>query len=76
MMDISEHFYDDTLRLFFAAARHVLAPGGELCIHTPNVGYYLERLKSRNIILKQFPSHIAVRGTRPMKPLCSPQDSG
>lgn len=64
MMDISEHLYDDTLMRFFAAAHHVLAPGGELFIHTPNAGYYLERLKSRNIILKQFPSHIAVRGYR------------
>jgi 2-polyprenyl-6-hydroxyphenyl methylase / 3-demethylubiquinone-9 3-methyltransferase len=62
MMDISEHLYDETLMRFLAAAHHVLVPGGELYVHTPNAGYYLERLKSRNIILKQFPSHIAVRG--------------
>ena len=64
MMDISEHLYDDTLTRFLASAHHVLRAGGELYIHTPNAGYYLEKLKSRNILLKQFPSHIAVRGYR------------
>ena len=62
MMDISEHLYDDTLSAFFRSARHILEPGGELVLHTPNAGYYLERLKARGWILKQFPSHVAVRG--------------
>ena len=61
LMDISEHLYDDTLSQFLAAARHVLTPGGRLYIHTPNAGYYLEIMKTHNFILKQFPSHIAVR---------------
>lgn len=61
MMDISEHLYDETLLRFFASARAVLKPEGRLIIHTPNAGYYLERMKARNFILKQFESHIAVR---------------
>jgi cyclopropane fatty-acyl-phospholipid synthase-like methyltransferase len=61
LMDISEHLYDDTLRQFLATARHLLAPGGRLYIHTPNAAYYLEIMKAHNFILKQFPSHIAVR---------------
>jgi cyclopropane fatty-acyl-phospholipid synthase-like methyltransferase len=61
MMDISEHLYDDTMTKFLAAARHVLVPGGRLYIHTPNATYYLEQMKAHNFIIKQFPSHIAVR---------------
>lgn len=61
MMDISEHLYDDTLLQFLKSARHVLVPGGRLYLHTPNAGYYLEIMKARNFILRQFPSHIAVR---------------
>lgn len=61
MMDISEHLYDDTLARFLAAAHHVLAPQGRLYIHTPNAAYYLEVMKAHNFVIKQFPSHIAVR---------------
>jgi len=61
MLDVSEHLYDDTLRGFLASARHVLVPGGSLWIHTPNAGYYLEIMKAHGILLRQFPSHIAVR---------------
>jgi cyclopropane fatty-acyl-phospholipid synthase-like methyltransferase len=61
MMDISEHLYDDTISKFFESAKAVLKPGGELLIHTPNADYYLERMKARNFIVKQFESHIAVR---------------
>ena len=69
MMDISEHLYDETLQRFFASARAVLKPGGRLIIHTPNAGYYLERMKARNFILKQFESHIAVRDFEQHVPL-------
>lgn len=69
MMDISEHLYDDTLGRFFESARAVLKPGGQLILHTPNAGYYLERMKARNFILKQFESHIAVRNFEQHLPL-------
>lgn len=69
MMDISEHLYDETLQRFFASARAVLKPEGRLIIHTPNAGYYLERMKARNFILRQFESHIAVRNFEQHLPL-------
>lgn len=61
MMDISEHLYDNTLLEFLQSAKSVLKPGGQLILHTPNADYYLERMKARNLVLKQFESHIAVR---------------
>ncbi len=69
MMDISEHLYDDTLKRFLESARAVLKRGGRLILHTPNAGYYLERMKARNFILKQFESHIAVRDFEQHLPL-------
>lgn len=69
MMDISEHLYDDTIGKFFESAKAVLKPGGQLLIHTPNAGYYLERMKARNFIVKQFESHIAVRNFEQHLPL-------
>lgn len=69
MMDISEHLYDDTIGRFFESARAVLKPGGQLLIHTPNADYYLERMKARNFIVKQFESHIAVRSFEQHLPL-------
>lgn len=69
MMDISEHLYDDTLLEFLQSARSVLKPDGRLLLHTPNANYYLERMKARNFIVKQFESHIAVRNYRQHIPI-------
>ncbi len=69
MMDISEHLYDDTLQRFFGSAKSLLKPGGRIILHTPNAGYYLERMKARNLILKQFECHIAVRNFEQHLPL-------
>jgi cyclopropane fatty-acyl-phospholipid synthase-like methyltransferase len=69
MMDISEHLYDDTLLKFLYSAKSILKPGGSLILHTPNANYYLERMKARNFILKQFESHIAVRNFQQHVPL-------
>ena len=40
----------------------LLRPGGKLAIFTPCASHYVERLKAHNLILKQIPGHIAVRG--------------
>lgn len=69
MMDISEHLYDDTLLKFLHSAKRILKPSGSLILHTPNANYYLERMKARNFILKQFESHIAVRNFQQHVPL-------
>ena len=60
MMDVTEHVDDEVLRGIFCAARDLLAGDGELVIHTPNRGYWLELLKDRGI-LPQYKGHIAVR---------------
>jgi hypothetical protein len=41
--------------------RRSLKTGGRLYLHTPNARFVLERLKSRNLILRQSPEHVAVR---------------
>ena len=40
----------------------LLKPGGVAYLHTPNLEFFIERMKASNFILKQFPEHIAVRG--------------
>jgi hypothetical protein len=42
------------------ASRQLLRDDGQLVIHTPNLDYWLERLKSKNIV-PQLEGHIAVR---------------
>ena len=60
-MDFSEHVYDDDWLNILKDIRKTLRPGGKLYIHTPNAEFFIEIMKSRNFILKQFPEHIAVR---------------
>jgi cyclopropane fatty-acyl-phospholipid synthase-like methyltransferase len=61
-IDFTEHVDDEVLAQVFRECRRVLRPDGRLAIFTPCASHYVERLKSRNIILKQIPGHIAVRG--------------
>jgi transposase len=44
-----------------ASLRRVLRKGGILVAYTPNREHYVERLKAHDLLLKQFPEHIAVR---------------
>ncbi len=60
-LDISEHVYDEEWLLILRAIIRLLKAGGKLFVHTPNLGFFIERMKARNIFLKQFPEHIAVR---------------
>jgi ubiquinone/menaquinone biosynthesis C-methylase UbiE len=59
--DLLEHVDDETVRKMLHALRRVLKPGGFFVVYTPNREHYVERLKAVNLILKQFPEHIAVR---------------
>lgn len=61
-MDFSEHVYDEDWVRILHAIRRSLKPGGKLYLHTPNADFFLEKMKARNFIVKQFPEHIAVRG--------------
>jgi SAM-dependent methyltransferase len=62
--DLLEHIDDATVRQMLRALARVLKPGGRFVAYTPNREHYVERLKSRDILLKQFPQHIAVRRPR------------
>lgn len=60
-MDFSEHVYDQEWRKLLENIRCSIKPGGKLYLHTPNADFFLEKMKSSNFIIKQFPVHIAVR---------------
>jgi cyclopropane fatty-acyl-phospholipid synthase-like methyltransferase len=60
-LDFSEHVRDAEWRSILAAMRRSLKRGGRLFLHTPNADFLLERMKRRNIILRQSPEHVAVR---------------
>jgi 2-polyprenyl-6-hydroxyphenyl methylase/3-demethylubiquinone-9 3-methyltransferase len=60
-LDVSEHIYDNEWLDILRTIRGSLKPDGSLYIHTPNRDFFVERLKARNLILKQFPEHVAVR---------------
>jgi len=59
--DLLEHVDDATVRQMLASLRRVLRKGGTFVAYTPNREHYVERLKAHDLVLKQFPEHIAVR---------------
>jgi|WetSurMetagenome_2_1015567.scaffolds.fasta_scaffold325890_2 SAM-dependent methyltransferase len=60
-VDFTEHVYDQSIQRVLAEITRVLKPGCRLVIYTPNVGHLFERLKKRNIILKENKSHVGLR---------------
>ncbi|MGN6740144.1 class I SAM-dependent methyltransferase [Dyella sp.] len=58
--DFSEHIDDADFVRLFRAIHLSLRPSGRLYLHTPNLKFFVERLKQFGI-LPQFPEHIAVR---------------
>ena len=67
--DLLEHVDDDTVVRMLRALVRVLKPGGVFVAYTPNREHYVERLKAKNVVLKQFPEHIAVRRPREIRKL-------
>jgi cyclopropane fatty-acyl-phospholipid synthase-like methyltransferase len=63
-LDLSEHIYDEEWLSILASLRTALKAGGHLYLHTPDAGFVIERMKARNLILKQFPEHVAVRSLK------------
>ncbi len=60
-IDFSEHVYDKEWSQILISIKKSLKQNGKLYLHTPNAEFFLEKMKSKNIIFKQFPEHIAVR---------------
>jgi SAM-dependent methyltransferase len=59
--DLVEHLDDDAFAHMLAEVHRVLVPGGTLCIYTPNPLHLIERLKARELLLAQNPTHIGLR---------------
>jgi len=60
-IDLVEHIDDPTLAAMLEECRRVLVSGGRLGLYTPDRAHYVERLKAHDVLLRQFPQHIAVR---------------
>jgi SAM-dependent methyltransferase len=59
--DLVEHLDDETFRAMLRELRRVLLPGGTFTLYTPNPRHLIERLKARDLILAQNPTHIGLR---------------
>jgi 2-polyprenyl-3-methyl-5-hydroxy-6-metoxy-1,4-benzoquinol methylase len=59
--DLVEHLEDETFARMLAETHRVLVDGGTLSIYTPNPKHLIERLKARDLILAQNPTHIGLR---------------
>ena len=65
--DFTEHLDDHSFREVLAEVRRVLRPGGTFSIYTPNPRHLIERLKERNLLLAQNPTHIGLRDAKQLK---------
>jgi 2-polyprenyl-3-methyl-5-hydroxy-6-metoxy-1,4-benzoquinol methylase len=61
VIDLAEHVYDEDLTGILTAIRNTLKPGGKLYVHTPNADFFLEIMKKKNFVFRQFKEHVAVR---------------
>jgi SAM-dependent methyltransferase len=59
--DLVEHLVDDDLDRMLVEVRRVLRPGGTLSLYTPNPAHPIERLKERDLLLAQNPTHVGLR---------------
>lgn len=59
--DLVEHLDDETFAAMLDETRRALVPGGTLSIYTPNPRHLIERMKARDFILAQNPTHIGLR---------------
>ncbi|MGH3013622.1 MAG: methyltransferase domain-containing protein [Gaiellaceae bacterium] len=62
--DLVEHLDDSAFAAMLAEANRVLVRGGTLSVYTPNRRHLVERLKARELVLAQNPTHIGVRGAQ------------
>jgi SAM-dependent methyltransferase len=59
--DLVEHLDDATFAQMLTETARILVPGGTLSVYTPNPRHLIERLKERELLLAQNPTHIGLR---------------
>ena len=59
--DLVEHLDDETFAAMLQELRRVLVPGGTFTLYTPNPRHVIERMKARELVLAQNPTHIGLR---------------
>jgi SAM-dependent methyltransferase len=72
--DLAEHLDDETFARMLHEVRRVVVPGGTLSIYTPNPRHAIERLKARNLVLAQNPTHIGLRTSRELTRMLEAND--
>jgi len=65
--DFVEHIEDDVFLRMCAELRRVLVPGGTFAIYAPNPRHVIERMKERDFVLAQNPTHIGLRDADHMR---------
>src|SRR5262249_30011446 len=65
--DLVEHLDDETFRAMLGELRRVLVEGGTFSLYTPNPRHAIERLKARDLILAQNPTHIGLRDMKTLE---------
>ena len=59
--DLVEHINQDIFEGMVKESYRILKNGGSLSIYTPNPDHFIERMKARNFVLKQNPTHIDIK---------------
>src|ERR687885_2870784 len=59
--DLVEHLDEATFRAMLRELGRVLRRGGSFTLYTPNPKHLIERLKARDFVLAQNPTHIGLR---------------
>ena len=67
--DFVEHVDDETFLRVCAEVRRVLVPRGAFAIYAPNPRHLIERLKERELLLAQNPTHIGLRDAERIRAL-------
>jgi SAM-dependent methyltransferase len=65
--DFVEHIEDDTFVAMCTELRRVLVAGGLFAIYAPNPRHLIERMKERDFVLAQNPTHIGLRDADHMR---------
>jgi cyclopropane fatty-acyl-phospholipid synthase-like methyltransferase len=66
-IDFTEHLDDELLVSTISEVYRILKKGGRFVVYTPSVTHIFEKLKKRNIILKEDKSHIGLRTMKEYK---------